>query len=367
MKRFKHGNCIAHHDDDVIEFLEQKLKFSKNVLFIGTVGIDTNSLYFPQLLSDSNSISYKFIVEKRPAQLNSIEGLGKLHRDYLLSKLIGKSVDFIDVEIITPDGATVAGRNAARVVSPWLGAGDYSDIVIDSTGKSRGTCFPIVQQVIKYGLLNNINVHLLVASGDEPSFPVVSESNDRAEWMHGFQRKMSSDSMDGALKLWIPQLSEGKMQATGIMYSDLMPVAEICPIIPFPSHNPRRGDDLLFEFKDAISEQWGSGLMNVIYAHESNPLDVYRSITQLHNIREKVFSDLDETPVTILSPAGWRIGSLGMLLASIDLDLPIMYVETIAYSINVEVPKEIKITTPNHSWHLWLTGDVYGDCESKQN
>ncbi len=356
MNRFTLNNCIAHNGNDALEFVKERIYTSKKTLFIGTVGMDANSLYYPRLLVGASSIDYKFLIEKRPAVSKSLEILGKAHRDFLLQQ-IGSTVKFQEIEIIADDDATVAGRNAVRAVAPWLQQLGYSDIVVDSTGMSRGTCFPIVRQAVEAGLKQGVDVHLLNASGNKPSFN--SESNDRAEWMHGFQGKMGRDSMDDALKLWVPQLSEGKVQTTATMYTKLSPVAEVCPIIPFPSQNPRRGDNILFEYKDALIEEWGSDLLNIIYAHESNPLDVYRSVSTLHTIREQVFSGTEETPVTILSPAGWRIGSLGMLLAAIDLELPVLYVETIGYTAESAVPCKVILPSPDHTWHIWLTGSVY--------
>ncbi len=360
MTRFTLDNCIAHSGDDALEFVKARLFHSKKVLFMGTVGIDANSLYYPLILAGSASIEYKFLIEKRPVVSKSLEDLGKSHQDVLRRKL-GSSVEFNQVQIIADDDATVAGRNAVRIVSEWLKQSGYSDIVIDTTGMSRGTCFPIVKQAVEVGLKYDVDVHLLIASdNNKRAFDLISESNDRADWMHGFQGEMGRDSIDDALKLWVPQLSEGKVQATTIMYTKLSPVDEVCPIIPFPSQNPRRGDNILFEYEDALIEEWGSGLLNIIYAHESNPLDVYRSISTLHKIRQEVFSETGETPVTILSPAGWRIGSLGMLLAAIDLELPILYVETIGYTTGSIVPSEIILPTrPNHIWHIWLTGTIY--------
>lgn len=360
MKRFTLDNCIAHSGNDALEFVKERIFHSKKTLYIGTVGIDANSLFYPMILADSPSIEYKFLIEKRPAVSKSLEDLGKAHQDVLIQKLAGSSVEFKEVQIIADDDATVAGRNSVRTVSTWLLQQGYSDIVIDSTGMSRGTCFPIVKQAVELGLKHGVDVHLLIASGNKPTFDLISESNDRADWMHGFQGEMGRDSMDDALKLWVPQLCEGKVQATTIMYTTLSPVAEVCPIIPFPSQNPRRGDNILFEYKDALIEEWDSGLLNIIYAHESNPLDVYRSVSTLHKIREQVFYSTGETPITILSPAGWRIGSLGMLLASIDLKLPILYVETIGYTADSIVPSEVTLLNPNHTWHIWLTRGAYG-------
>ncbi|MEQ1766215.1 MAG: hypothetical protein ABL859_02195 [Methylotenera sp.] len=361
MKRFTLDNCVAHSGNDALEFVKERIFYSKKTLFIGTVGIDINSLFFPMLLADSSSIVYKFLIENRPTVSKSIQDLGIAHQDLLIQKLTGSSIEFKEVQIIADDDATVAGRNAVRIVSIWLSQQKYSDIVIDSTGMSRGTCFPIVKQASEFGLKHGVDVHLLIASGNKPMFDLISESNDRADWMHGFQGEMGRDSMDGALKLWVPQLSEGKAQATSTMYAKLSPVAEVCPIIPFPSHNPRRGDNILFEYKDVLTEEWDSGLLNIIYAHESNPLDVYRSVSSLHKIREQVFTDTGETPITILSPAGWRIGSLGLLLASIDLKLPVLYVETIGYTANgsYEMMPKITLPRPDHTWHIWLTRSLY--------
>ncbi len=356
MNRFTLDNCIAHSGDDALEFVKDRIYSSKKTLFIGTVGMDANSLYYPNLLVGTSFIDYKFLIEKRPAVSKSLEYLGEAHREFLMQQICS-SIEFKEIDIIADDDATVAGRNAVRAVNPWFLQSGYSDIVIDSTGMSRGTCFPIVKQAVEAGLKQGVDVHLLNASGNKPSFN--SESNDRAEWMHGFQGKMGRDSMDDALKLWVPQLSEGKVQTTATMYTKLSPVAEVCPIIPFPSQNPRRGDNILFEYKDALIEEWGSGLLNIIYAHESNPLDVYRSVSTLHTIREQVFLATGEMPVTILSPAGWRIGSLGMLLAAIDLELPVLYVETIGYTVDSAVPGKVVLPSPEHIWHIWLTGAVY--------
>lgn len=358
MNRFTVNHCVTHNGEDVVDFVKGKLGFSNKVLFIGTVGMDTISLYYPYMLNGKASVDYKFLIENRPFVADSLIKIGKLHQSFLAGQL-GDACVFKEIKIIADDGATTAGRSAVNAVSPWLEAKGYSDIVIDSTGMSRGTSFPIIKQAVEAGLKFGINVHLLNAADSMLIIDYKPESDDRAEWMHGFQGNMDSDRMDDALKLWVPQLSEEKVQATSTMYKKLFPVAEVCPILPFPSQNPRRGDNILFEYQDALTQEWGSSLLNIIYAHESNPLDVYRSVSTLHGIREKVFQETGETPVTILSPAGWRIGSLGMLLAAIELNLPVLYVETLGYTSHSTIPADVILPNPDLKWHIWLTGDIY--------
>ncbi|OAI12787.1 hypothetical protein A1507_18635 [Methylomonas koyamae] len=358
MNRFTFNHCVTHSGEDVVDFVKEKLCSSNKVLFIGTVGMDATSLYYPYMLSSRASVDYKFLIENRPFVADSLKKIGKLHQRFL-AELLGDACVFEEIKIIADDEATIAGRSAVRAVSPWLQTKGYSDIVIDSTGMSRGTSFPVIKQAVEAGLQSGINVHLLNAAYSIPILDHKPESDDRAEWMHGFQGQMDSDRMDDALKLWVPQLSEDKVQATSTMYKKLFPVAEVCPILPFPSQNPRRGDNILFEYQDALTQEWGSSLLNIIYAHESNPLDVYRSVSTLHGIREQVFQETGEMPVTILSPAGWRIGSLGMLLAAIELNLPVLYVETLGYTSDSGVPAEVMLPNPDLKWHIWLTGDVY--------
>jgi hypothetical protein len=360
MSRFTSRRCIAHSGDDADTLVKAKIASAKNTLYIGTVGMEANSLYYPLLLAQTGTqaVDYRFLIENRPAVAQTLNKLGEAHQLYLKEQLKA-ACEFQQIDITTADDTTFAGRKAVQAIYPWLANNVYSDIIIDSTGMSRGTSFPMIKQAVEAGLRFDINVHLLHAASSKPYLKLKPESNDRAEWMHGFQGKMERDSMTDALKLWVPQLSEEKIQATTVMYQKLSPVDEVCPILPFPSHDPRRGDTILFEYQDTLLQEWGSNLLNIIYAHESNPLDVYRSVSTLHTVREDVFKETGETPATILSPAGWRIGSLGMLLAAIELNLPVLYVETLGYTAGSTVPTEVVLPEPDLKWHIWLTGNVY--------
>lgn len=193
-----------------------------------------------------------------------------------------------------------------------------------------------------------------------------SESSDRAEWMHGFQQSMGLDSTADTLKLWVPQLAErasGQMEMMYRALSSTSSVAEVCPIVPFPSGRARRGDDLLFEFENDFHGEWDCSHLNVIYAHESNPLDVFKSISKMVSARKEVFSATEQKAVTVLSPCGWRIGSLGMLLAAIDLELPMLYVESIRYNIVSTIPSRVEVQKPDHLWHILLAGAPYDNSQ----
>jgi hypothetical protein len=356
MNRFSATYCVNNRNGDVINFVNDYLAPSEKLLFIGTVGIDANSIYYPSLLAKAPNATFKFFIEKRPDVHPDLLELGELHRTEL-ARLIPNNIEFAEVDIIALDGATVAGRNATKAAEPWFKE-SYKDVVVDTTGMSRGTCFPLVRQALELGKQSGANVHLLIAADDNPKIKLMAESNGRADWMHGFQEAMGTDHMSDALTLWVPQLTENSSVQMSVMFSALMPLAEVCPIVPFPSTKPRRGDELLLEYFDDFETEWDASAQNVIYAHESDPLDVYRSICRMQTARSKVFPESKQS-VTVLSPAGWRIGSLGMLLAALDLKLPVQYVETVGYTTESSISKTVAISTPSTQWHIWLAGSAY--------
>jgi hypothetical protein len=361
VNRFTVDNCIAHSGQDAKEFAEH-LRTAEHVLFIGTVGLDQACLYFSTLFAQSGNVDFKFIIEERPSVPGALANLGNAHQQYLKGISNGKH-EFRAVEVIARDGATTGGRNVTNAAMSWL-TGEYSDVVIDVTGMSRGVCFPLVKFACDIGLKKGFNVHVVVATSDTPSVKIASEANDRADWMHGFQGSVESDRTNDDLKLWVPQLTEGALNQTALMHGSVQPtVAEICPIIPFPSREPRRGDDLIQEYSELLLDRWEGSLLNIMYAHESDPIDAYRSIHRMHAARESVFSGNggSKKAVTILSPAGWRIGSLGMLLAAIELSLPVLYVEAVGYNVVGPIPTVVKVSEPSCLWHIWLAGNIYDE------
>jgi hypothetical protein len=257
------------------------------------------------------------------------------------------------VKIVADDTANVAGRSAARVCNSALEG--YSDAFVDCSSMSRGVCFPIVKQAYELARRRQgVRAHLLIAGRHGVHIPATAMSNDAPHYVHGFQGDMNLDSATGALKLWIPQLTKGSGASLGRIFNALKP-DETCPILPFPSHNPRRGDMLMKEYQLPMLDSWDVNLQDIIYAHEADPTDVCETITRIHTSRQDAFErSTDRPPRTILSPSGSRVGSIGMLLAALNLNLPIMYEESIGYTSGLSSVPQLAQNAPDHIWHVWL-------------
>ena len=130
---------------------------------------------------------------------------------------------------------------------------------------------------------------------------------------------------------------------------------DTCPILPFPASNPRLGDELANDFLLEFENAWSVDTRNIVYAAEDDPLDLYRTILRLDDLRRPVFEEFGGSQL-VLSPVGSKIMGLGALMAALERDLPVAYLEAIGYNFKDAQPAE-------HSCpflvHIWLEGDVY--------
>lgn len=345
---------ITHKGEECDQFFRAFLGSDKRALFIGTLGFSDLCLYFPRLLAAFPTVDFLFLVEERPEISQVLQDTATRNKGILLATLAGRAVSFDTVTIVAEDTANVAGRRATAVCRPVLDR-DYSDVIIDATAMSRGVCFPIVKQAYERSKrAGGANPHVLVAGRNQGTVKALPMSSDAPQYMHGFQDDMGTDATHGAIKLWIPQLSEGAIASLSRIHRLLQP-EESCPILPFPAADPRRGDLLLREFQEPVLREWDVNLLDVIYAHESDPTDVCESILRIQVGRREAFEQATDRPDrTVLSPSGTRIGSVGMLLAALQLDLPVMYEENVGYTSDMLSVPPLPATDPDHAWHIWL-------------
>jgi hypothetical protein len=342
--------------DDVTEFISHYFPTAGPTLFIGNIGFGPDVLYFPLLLRGNANTEFRFMVERRPSVPVLIDAMAAA-RQGELKQALGASMHVAEVPIIANDGAPVAGRSACAQVHRWLNEKPYKDVVVDATGMSRGTCFPIIKQLREISAQTGVRIHLLIADTASPIATVRSVSSDRADWMHGFHGVVETDDYAKALKLWVVQLAEQHGGSMQTLFKELGTPDEVCPIIPFPSENPRRGDDLLFELRSYWLDEWGETPLSLIHAHESDPMDVYRSIGALHQARQQALEGAGLPSLTILSPIGRRLPSIGMLLAALEFELPMFYLETVGYELLGNLPDPTP-GTPAHRWHFQLNTHV---------
>ncbi|WP_152032637.1 hypothetical protein [Ereboglobus luteus] len=281
-----------------------------------------------------------------------------------LSKLLPNAI-FPKIEII-PDGVTAVGGRRAVEEIKQRDFSQYTDVAVDISALSCGVYFSLIAFLInicrqKHGL----NLHLFVVEQPQIDQKISGIPSDQASMLHGFRGTKSLDSTEEQALLWIPILSLGNSDVLTKIYqyirskSRSTPI-DVCPILPFPCRNPRLPDLLYTEYFENL-RTWGVDDRDFLYAAESDPLDSYRTIHNLVSERHKLFAALGGSQV-VLSPLGNKMLSVGAMLAAIDLDLPVVLVESIGYD------EQIDAGTSSYDLelrHVWLCGEAYPSISIK--
>jgi hypothetical protein len=347
--------CIAHRGEEVDNFIASYFgEADRKALLIGGAGFDPRSTSIAKQLSAAGELSRAILFQEiRP---DPAQGLIDRAANNLraLTATVTENI-LIPVDIFGTDGAVVGGRNVVGLLTKQSFSG-ISDIVVDISALSVGTSFPIIRYLVELIERDNkqLNLHVFVTHDPILDSAIRSTSSDAPGFVHGFKGGSTLYGSASAAKLWLPQLATGRRSALGRLHEFVAP-HDTCPILPFPASRPRLGDELAEEFLTELENGWLVDTRNIVYADEEDPLDLYRTILKLDDLRKPVFREFGGS-LLILSPLGSKVMALGALMAALERDLPVAYLESLSYDLDGSVPATS--TTPNLV-HIWLEGDVY--------
>lgn len=347
--------CVAHRGAEVDAFVADYFAAAeRRVLFVAGAGFDPRSTAVATRLAAAGAaVRALFIQENRPSPIQTLVERARVNTAALLAAIAEREV--VAVEIFGGDGAVIGGRNIIGVLGHQIFDG-ITDVVIDISALSVGTSFPIIRYFVECVERRRgpPNLHIFVAHDPKLDADIRSIPSDAPSHVHGFKGGSTLDGSATAAKLWLPQLAAGRRGALGRLHDFVAP-HDTCPILPFPASNPRLGDALAEEYMTEIESTWTVDTRNIVYADEGDPLDLYRTILRLDDLRKPVFAEAGGS-LLVLSPLGSKVMALGALMAALERDLPVAHLEPIGYDLGAAVPTAI---TAPRLVHVWLEGDVY--------
>lgn len=334
MPRERWDPCVSHSGSRATHFVRTYFTPERSVLLIGGGGFDPRSTRVPELLS-STGAGYSeavFLQEERGGSRAIEEKVAEEHIEILRSHARARVEP---VRIFADDGAVIGGREAVKIIRK-VDLSASSDVVVDLSALSKGVAFPVVRYLLEKVDSGQVaaNLHVVVLDHAQLDNAIIPIASDKVQEIHGFGGGRTLLGKDATACLWMPQLVAGQREVLERIYDRVDP-DEVCPIVPFPSLDPRTGDLLLHEFKDFLENRWAVSSGGLIYASEQEPLNLYRSILNLHRHRSEVLGEIRE-PLTVLSPTGSKVLSLGALMAALEWDLPLVHVEAVGYTVDWE-------------------------------
>jgi hypothetical protein len=294
-----------------------------------------------------------FLREERPGASERARQIADANLSKLRQLVPSSDVDLID--ILASDNAVVGGRNAVESVRRRSFDG-ITDIVVDMSALSIGTSFPVVRYLLELAQKkDSLNLHIFVMSSPEEDETRLRISNGTSSIVHSFHGQLRLHSSGQSAKLWMPQLSIPKRDALDVIFrGEPGGFDDVCPILPFPGRSPRAADHVAEVFMQEIEETWAVDANNLVYASEDDPLDVYRTILEIEYLRRPVFEKIGS--VVVLSPVGTKAVAVGALMAALERELPVVYVEALEYLVGQ--PRNLG-PAEGELIHVWLHGEAY--------
>jgi len=344
---------------------------SRSLLFVLGKGFDPRTCLALRIIAD---LAGSALTETMALEFDEGEGtLSQNLRDRagsnwaeLEALVAGKGRSTIHkIAFRTADGRRVGARNAANVFTDEARLTAFSDIVIDISAMPRSVYFPLVARLLyfhdelKRKQQAAPNIHVVVAEDPSLDCQIREEGVDEtASFLHPFEGEFNREATGQQPKVWIPVLGEGRTTQFDRIY-DLVKPDEVCPVLPSPSRNPRRGDDIVMEYRDLLFDQLRLDPRNIIYSSEYNPFEVYRQIRKAALQYHDVLGLIGGCKVA-LSALCSKLMSLGVLLVGYELktadslQIGIAHIECQGY----DMPDSV---VPNpEPVGLWLAGECYG-------
>jgi len=349
--------AITHRGDELNAFVDEYFNDAdRKILLIAGAGFDPRTGLVAEVLASATdaTIAALLVNEIRTESDPHLAQLAEANRQRLVTAIPNHTM--MDVTVFGTDNSAIGGRRAATQLSA-LTLTEHTDIVVDISALSVGVSFPMIRylvELIHSGTLT-ADLHVMVAHQPQLDARIRAVPTDSAVPVHGFNGGHTLVSGRGQVaRLWLPQLAHGRAAALRRIYEAINP-DEVCPILPFPASHPRLGDELLEELLGTDGFPWQMDARSIVHADEDDPLDLYRTILRLYTLREPVFREVGGSQL-ILSPVGSKVMALGALLAALERDLPVVYLEDFNYELHGTLDEQL---APPELMHVWLEGAPY--------
>ncbi|MCT1531972.1 hypothetical protein M3B46_13295 [Sphingobacterium daejeonense] len=259
----------------------------------------------------------------------------------------------------------IGDRQAAGLLSDFSQIANFTDIIVDISSLPRGVYFSLVGKFLsfidRYAEDNAPNFFITVSENAEIDIRIKEKGIDEdIGYLYGFGGGMELASDREEPVVWCPILGEDKLEHLEKAHVQIRP-HEICPVLPFPSKDPRRSDQLIQTYYQLLFERLNIEPQNLMYVPERNPFEAYirltKAICNYHNSLEILGGCK-----AVISTFSSKLLSIGTLLCAYDLlgkvGVGVLNVDSQGYEID-DYEEMKKLMERSELFVIWLTGEPY--------
>lgn len=237
---------------------------------------------------NSNSERYKEKVEQNQGKLKEVAGKCKIEE---------KEIDMWSDEGGS-EHSVAEIRTMKFVRNHQTEIAAYDSVILDVSAMPQSIYFLLLDELLTAFYPEK---QIFVLATENYNVDKITNPVGLEEEAHYFMKYGASKTVqDKAEKpvIWMPVLGECSEERLSKCYKCIMQTAtykEICPILPFPSLNERRADEIIMKYRKLLFGSWEVEKKNIIYASETNPFQVYRRICETVDHYSKVLMALNNT------------------------------------------------------------------------
>ena len=349
----------------VNEFWKEHLSASRDVLLIIGRGFDPRMCMGLEVLLEAGGQGRRDVVglDFREGPMSpSLDHKERVEKNWAtVTAAVGSQggIKVCPVEFWSPEGRRISSQSARDLFDSEKAFAAYTDVVVDISSMPRSVYFPLIARILY--LLDHqpdsreavLNLHVLVAEDPGLDASIREEGIDeKADFMAAFSGGFDEEAIQTP-KVWLPMLGENRLTQFDRIHDRVKP-DEICPVLPSPSRDPRRADEIVINYRERLFDQHRLDGRDFIYAAERNPFEVYRQLRRALKRYDEVFNLLGGCRVAI-SPLSSKLMSLGALLVAYELkeqgpQVGICHIEGQGYALAGEPPEA-------ELFGLWLAGE----------
>ncbi len=365
MVSFRYGKSMmlrsdGYYTNNFREFWTERIReVGKTPLVISGLGFDPRSMQSVKILYENRIKAKVLPVDfSVSSSVDKHEAINKSAINNLnLLKSFDISYDPLKVDMFDEMNRSVGGRQIIQkvyIVREFLNG--VNDIIIDISGFPRVLFAPLISFLIdRQKDLNFGNLH--VASLPEQSLDkeIMSEQILEPNFLYGFYRPSPEDKF-----VWIPIIGKNDPERLRNIHNKIEKnCIEICPIFSFRANNPRQIDDLIVTLRKVLFDDIRTFKNNIMYIGHISPFAVYREIIQLSDYYTRLLKELPGPGKVkaLITPMDDKTSSVGAIMAAVEKELPVMYADTISYTVrdtNILLnPIEIE------PMEIWIAGEAY--------
>ena len=94
-------------------------------------------------------------------------------------------------------------------------------------------------------------------------------------FVRGFSGELTAQTTKDLPHVWFTVLGERQADRLDAIHQSLTP-DEICPVVPIPAREPRRGDEIVYEHRALLFDTLQVEPRNILLACEYNPFEAYK-------------------------------------------------------------------------------------------